>query len=176
MQHNNFRNRLQRVTSLKTLVKQYTWISVTSRGVLGSQATAALQVIGLPWVAFNWFNIASEIEAIGLTPKGLNLLMTVLNITVDVRLEIERNNIFLLSSFKEIYYFFIFQNFVFVCDALTKHENTCWTLRRTIGDRPKYDILYILKVKTLGPSKPSNILKIIERQRKNHQKTIGQSE
>ena len=136
IQHNNFRNRRQRVTSLKTSAKQYTWISVTSRGVLGSQATAALQVMGLPWVAFNWFNIASEIEAIGLTPKGLNLLITVLNIAVGLRLVIERNN--MLSFFQKCN----FSKLCFVCDALTRHENTCWTLRKTIGDWPRYLVYF----------------------------------
>ena len=96
MQYSNFRNRL--VASLRR--HRITWISVTSSGVLGSQATAALQVMGLPWVAFNWFNIASEIEAIGLTPKGLNLLITVLNIAIGLRLVIERNN--MLSFFSEM--------------------------------------------------------------------------
>ena len=66
---------------------------MTSSGVFGFQATAALQVIGLPLVALNWFNIDSETDAIFLTPNWLNLLMAVLNI-VDLKLVNDRNNIF----------------------------------------------------------------------------------
>ena len=59
-------------------------MSVTSSGVFGFQATAALQVIGFPLVAFNWFNIASGIEDIGLEFRGLSLLTTLLSILVEV--------------------------------------------------------------------------------------------
>lgn len=34
---------------------QFTWMSVMSKGALAFQATAALQVMLFPLVAFNWF-------------------------------------------------------------------------------------------------------------------------
>ena len=40
--------------SLSLSLSQVTWISVTSRGFLASQATAALHVIVWPWVAWSW--------------------------------------------------------------------------------------------------------------------------
>ena len=40
--------------SLPLSLSQVTWISVTSRGFLASQATAALHVIVWPWVAWSW--------------------------------------------------------------------------------------------------------------------------
>ncbi len=51
-----------------------TWISVMSRGALAFQATAALQVMLLPLVAFNWFINAIQFNFNSLFQLSLALI------------------------------------------------------------------------------------------------------